>query len=259
MHIPAGPAERSRPGMSTDRITAAALQIVDTEGSQALTMRRLGQALDRKVMTLYRYIPSKDALLDGVVARVLTDLAINPAAADWRQELRGLATSFRGLALAHPNAVPLLVTRPLTSLLGQRPPATLRPLENFLELLIRAGFSPAGARHAYRLFFGFLHGHILDELQEIIDNPDEADDLLRPPTSSSRINLVERWFAELTNRKLRRSAHRSVTDWKPAPAAAAAVAAAAVVFGVSNGSVHDQLSQAQASRSPRCSPRGTPP
>ena len=55
----------------------------------------------------------------------------------------------------------------------------MRPLENFLELLIRAGFSPAGARHAYRLFFGFLHGHILDELQEIIDNPDEADDLLR--------------------------------------------------------------------------------
>jgi AcrR family transcriptional regulator len=124
MHIPAGPAERSRPGMSTDRITAAALQIVDTEGSQALTMRRLGQALDRKVMTLYRYIPSKDALLDGVVARVLTDLAINPAAADWRQELRDLATTFRGLVLAHPNAVPLLVTRPLTSPLGngRQPP-----------------------------------------------------------------------------------------------------------------------------------------
>ena len=184
MRIPAVPAERSRPGMSTGRITAAALQIVDTEGSQALTMRRLGQALDRKVMTLYRYVPSKDALLDGVVARVLTDLAINPAAADWRQELRDLATSFRGLALAHPNAVPLLVTRPLTSPLGQRPPATLRPLEDFLELLIRAGFSPADALHAYRLFFGFLHGQIstrsLQEIRDpansgiflLIDNPD---------------------------------------------------------------------------------------
>src|SRR3954471_16020243 len=89
--------------MSTDRITAAALQIVDTEGSQALTMRRLGQALDRNLMTLYRYVPSKDALLDGVVARVLTDLAINRAAADWRQELRGLATFFRGLAPRSPQ------------------------------------------------------------------------------------------------------------------------------------------------------------
>ena len=142
MHIPAVPAERSRPGMSTDRITAAALQIVDTEGSQALTMRRLGQALDRKVMTLYRYVPSKDALLDGVVARVLTDLAINPAAADWRQELRDLATSFRGLVLAHPNAVPLLVTRPLTSPLGQRPPATLRPLETSSNCSSAPGSAP---------------------------------------------------------------------------------------------------------------------
>ena len=142
MHITAVPGERSRPGMSTDRITAAALQIVDTEGSQALTMRRLGQALDRKVMTLYRYVPSKDALLDGVVARVLTDLAINPAAADWRQELRDLATSFRGLVLAHPNAVPLLVTRPLTSPLGQQPPATLRPLETSSNCSSAPGSAP---------------------------------------------------------------------------------------------------------------------
>jgi TetR/AcrR family tetracycline transcriptional repressor len=115
MHTPAEPAGRSRPGMSTGRIMAAALQIVDTEGSRALTMRRLGQGLDRKVMTLYRYVPGKDALLDGVVARVLTVFVVNPAAADWRQELRDLATSYRGLVLAHPNPVPLLVTRPLAS------------------------------------------------------------------------------------------------------------------------------------------------
>ena len=69
--------------------------------------------------------------------------------------------------------------RPLTSPLGRRPPATLRPLEDFLDLLIRAGFSPADALHAYRLFFGFLHGHVLDELQDLIEDPDEADDLLR--------------------------------------------------------------------------------
>lgn len=105
-------------------------------------MRRLGQALDRNLMTLYRYVPSKDALLDGVVARVLTDLAINRAAADWRQELRDLATSFRGLALAHPNAVPLLVTRPLTSPLGQRPPATLRPLETSSNCSSAPGSAP---------------------------------------------------------------------------------------------------------------------
>ena len=106
IHVPAEPAERSRPGMSTDRITAGALQIVDTEGSQALTMRRLGQALGRKVMTLYRYVSQQRRAAGRRRRTVLTDLAINPAATDWRQELRDLATSFRGLVPAHPTRYP---------------------------------------------------------------------------------------------------------------------------------------------------------
>ena len=179
MHIPAEPAERSRPGMSTGRIMAAALQIVDTEGSQALTMRRLGQALDRKVMTLYRYVPSKDALLDGVVARVLTDLAVNPLPLTGGRNCASSPPPSGTSRSLTPTRYRCWSPRPLTSPLGRRPPATLRPLEDFLDLLIRAGFSPADALHAYRLFFGFLHGHVLDELQDLIEDPDEADDLLR--------------------------------------------------------------------------------
>jgi len=142
-------------------------------------MRRLAQALDREAMSLYRYAHTKAALLDGVVELVLSELTVNPAADDWRQELRELARDFRHLALAHPDMVPLLVTRPLSTPLGLRPPDTLRPVEDFLELLTHAGFTPHHALRAYRLFFGFLHGHILDELQEIVDNPEETDDLLR--------------------------------------------------------------------------------
>jgi hypothetical protein len=75
--------------------------------------------------------------------------------------------------------VPLLVTRPLATPLALRPPGTLRPLEDILALLMRAGFTGPDALHIYRALFGFLHGHILNELQELIDNPDETDDLLR--------------------------------------------------------------------------------
>lgn len=71
------------------------------------------------------------------------------------------------------------MTRPLATPLGPRPSGTLRPLEDFLELLVRAGFSPPDALRAYRLFFGFLQGHILDELQELIENLDESEDVLR--------------------------------------------------------------------------------
>jgi len=48
-----------------------------------------------------------------------------------------------------------------------------------LALLTRAGFSGPDALHIYRALFGFLHGHVLNELQELIENPDETDDLLR--------------------------------------------------------------------------------
>ena len=83
------------------------------------------------------------------------------------------------LALAHPHVVPLIVTRPLATPLGLRPAGTLRPLEDILALLTWAGFSGPDALHIYRALFGFLHGHVLDELQELTVSPDETDDLLR--------------------------------------------------------------------------------
>ena len=75
--------------------------------------------------------------------------------------------------------MPLIVTRPLATPLGLRPLGTLRPLEDILALLTRAGFSGPDALHIYRALFGFLHGHVLDELQELTVSPEETDDLLR--------------------------------------------------------------------------------
>jgi len=110
---------------------------------------------------------------------VLAQLKVDPADPDWAGQLRAVACAYRALALAHPHVVPLLVTRPLATPLALRPPGTLRPLEDVLALLTRAGFSGADALHIYRALFGFLHGHVLNELQELVDNPDETDDLLR--------------------------------------------------------------------------------
>ena len=92
--------------------------------------RRLGKALDCDPMQLYRYASSKDALLDGVVELVLSRLDVPPAAGgDWAQVLRRTGHAFRELALAHPNVVPLVVTRPLATPLALRPLGTLRPLD----------------------------------------------------------------------------------------------------------------------------------
>jgi AcrR family transcriptional regulator len=160
-------------------VLAAALDIIDRDGADALSMRRLARALGRDPMILYRHAADKAALLDGVAETVLAQLKVDPADPDWAAQLRLVARDYRALALAHPNVVPLLVTRPLATPLGLRPPGTLRPLEDVLALLTRAGFSGPDALHIYRALFGFLHGHVLNELQEIVENPDETDDLLR--------------------------------------------------------------------------------
>ena len=185
----AAPPPPGRPAALTrEQVLVAALQIIDEDGVEALTMRRLGQALDRNPMGIYRHAADKDALLDGVVEHVLSGLVVSrepgrdeesDGDGDWETALRRTAHAFRRIALAHPNAVPLLVTRSVTGPLALRPLGTLRPLEELLEVFIAAGFDPHGALHATRLFTGFLYGHLQDELQQQVPDPDETDDLLR--------------------------------------------------------------------------------
>lgn len=157
----------------------AALGIIDRDGVDGLSMRRLAEAVGRDPMVIYRHVPNKAAVLDGVAEIVFAELSVDTTGADWAAGLRELARDFRRLALEHPRVVPLLVTRPLATPLGSRPRAVVRPLEDILELLTRAGFSGADALHIYRALFGFLYGHVLNELQEIVERPEETDEVLR--------------------------------------------------------------------------------
>ena len=158
---------------------ATALKLVDAEGLDALTRRRLARELGRDAMTLYRYAPDQAALLDGIVELVLAERALPDEGQNWQTQLRQSAHDFRQLALVHPHVVKLILSRPASTPLGLRPLATLRPLEHFLELLTNAGFHASDALRIYRAYVGLLYGHVLDELQTVAVNPDESDDLLR--------------------------------------------------------------------------------
>src|SRR5579862_7692801 len=127
--------------ITRELVLATALELIDRDGIDALSMRRLGAALDRDPMILYRHASGKAVLLDGVVEILLAQLRVDPADPDWAAQLRAVARDYRALALAHPKVVPLLVTRPLATPLALRPRGTLRPLEDILTLLTRAGFS----------------------------------------------------------------------------------------------------------------------
>ena len=170
-------------------ILQAALGIIDRDGIDGLSMRRLSEEVGRDPTVLYRHVPSKAALLDGVAETVFGQLRVDTADPDWAGQLRTVAHEFRRLAIAHPNTVALLVTRPLATPLGQRPPGMLRPLEDVVALLTAAGFSGPDALHIYRVLFGYLHGHVLTELQEVIERPEETDDVLR--LGLHRLSVIE--------------------------------------------------------------------
>ena len=174
-----GPGAGRRVPLTRQRVLAAALRLVDDEGLDALTRRRLGQELGRDAMALYRHAPDRAALLDGIVELVLDELDIPDGGQDWQTQLSRTAHDFRRLALAHPHVVGLIVTRPLATPLGLRPLGTLRPLERLLRVLVDAGFPPPLALRVYRLYIGFLFGHMLTELQELVADPEESNDLLR--------------------------------------------------------------------------------
>lgn len=178
--LDASAANRPEHGLvSRSVVLQCALRLVDRDGVDGLSMRRLSEAVGRDPTVIYRHVPNKAALLDGIAEIVLGKLRVDTADPDWAEQLRAVAHDFRRLALEHPNVVPLLVTRPLATPLGQRPPGMLRPLEDVVALLTSVGFSGVDALHIYRVLFGYLYGHILTELQEVVERPEESDDVLR--------------------------------------------------------------------------------
>lgn len=177
--------DRGRYGrLSRERVLASALQLVDEEGLSALSMRRLGSALGVEAMALYRYAPSKDALLDGLVEALYLELEekLTPAAEeepDWRDQLHRAAGAMYEVCLAHPQAVPLLATRMLAVPLARRPSAVLRDHERVLTLLRAAGFDEPSTAALFRAYSAWLLGYVSVEVQPMVDNPDESDPAFR--------------------------------------------------------------------------------
>jgi AcrR family transcriptional regulator len=131
-----------RKPLSTERIVEAAIELIDHEGLDALSMRRLGAALSVEAMSLYRHVPSKAVLLEAVVGRLLAELLLPvPGSVPWQDSFRALARDYRQLLLRHPNAIPLLATLQLSN------PGALGAAGAVMALLRDAGFDARTAFH----------------------------------------------------------------------------------------------------------------
>ena len=154
-----------RQPLNRERILAAAVGFVDREGLDALSMRKLGAELGVEAMSLYNHVPSKGALLDGMVELLLRDLNVPPESEDWEARVRESYRRFRRLAHGHPNVFPLLIVRPPETMDG----AWL--VETFLDTLQRAGFDAGTALQAYRTLTSFTVGYVMSEIRGFAMEP----------------------------------------------------------------------------------------
>lgn len=137
---------RRRPrsdGLTIDRITTAALAIIDAEGLEALTMRRLAADLGAGAASLYRHVATRDELLVHVMDKVLAEIDSPPATATWREGALEMAQAFRRIFTNHPELVHLL---PNERMLG---PNAMRGREVGLRGLMDWGFTAEAAIAIY--------------------------------------------------------------------------------------------------------------
>lgn len=99
--------------LSVEKITASAIEILDREGLDGLTMRRIAARLGVAAPSLYRYVESREALLVEVLESVLTEIDLHAPAGTWREQSRWLAHSARDTMLSHPGVAALLGTVPM--------------------------------------------------------------------------------------------------------------------------------------------------
>ena len=125
----------------------AALGIVDSEGLEALTMRRLADAVGVEAMSLYHHVPSKDALLNWTVERMRSEMRLpEPLPDDWAGVLEAIFVEYRRVLAAHPNMLPLATRR--TDLAGT----------SGLQYLIDQGIAPDDAVEMYQSLVAFTVG-----------------------------------------------------------------------------------------------------
>lgn len=153
--------------LNRERILQAAVNFVDREGLEALSMRKLGADLGVEAMSLYNHVPSKGALLDGMVEVLLRGMEVPPESEDWETRVREAYRRFRRLAHEHPNVFQLLIVRPPDTMDG----AWL--VETFLETLHRAGFDIRAALQAYRTLTSFTVGYVISEIRGFAMEPGE--------------------------------------------------------------------------------------
>lgn len=155
-----GTDSKRREKLTRDRIIDAALAIMDDEGLEAVSMRRVGRELGVEAMSLYHHVRDKDDLLLGIRERVLSTFSDPGSQGDWEERAREAARSWRQILRAHPNIMVLISE----SKRFEMTPTSMRPTETALRLLREVGLPEDDAVKAFCAWGGFIVGFVMFEI-----------------------------------------------------------------------------------------------
>jgi AcrR family transcriptional regulator len=167
---PKGGARRRVP-LSREGIVDAALAILDADGVDALTIRRLGQELGTGAASLYWHIAGKDELGELVYDRIMGEIELpEPDPMQWDDQLKDLARQAYRVMLSHNDAVRLSIGRPPAG------PNTLRIVEWMLALMRSAGIPDQPAAYFGNTLGRFLDASVLEASTAPADNGESDSD-----------------------------------------------------------------------------------
>jgi AcrR family transcriptional regulator len=176
---------RAPSGLTREILRREALKLIDAEGLEAFSTRKLGAAVGCEAMAIYWYYPSKDALLDAVVDELMSRVGrVASEPSDWVAALRDVARAYRGLARKHPNAFPLVATRRFAT------EGTYGFLERLFELAHRQGIDDRTTARFFRTVSAYCSGIALNELAARGEDEEKA-----ARARFERVTAVSKWLA----------------------------------------------------------------
>ena len=149
----------------------AALALADEGGVEALSMRKLADALGVKAMSLYNHVANKDDLLDGIVDAAMDEIAAPAADTEWKVAVREIAISAHETMLRHPWVVDLGMR--------QNPGRGLmRYGDSLLGCFRNGGFSKELTYHAYHVVEGYILGYTTQVLNVRAVDPTRIEEIM---------------------------------------------------------------------------------
>lgn len=164
---------KKRLPLSRERILDAALALLDEDGIDGVSMRKVASALKVEAMSLYNHVRDKQDLLGGVVNRVLAQLEPPDAALPWDARLEQIARRLYGALVQHPALVIVLASE------QGRPsdPKVMQGMDGIIATLAEAGLPPPLQVSAYRSLLALCFGFVLAHTQGLSMTQSQAADV----------------------------------------------------------------------------------